>query len=78
MNDAILDTLFKRKDRMAAIVLSAWETNDPDFRKVVLDQVNDYYDLVVNLFAVVDDNSVVLNDAYVRKIDEIHSRLTEG
>lgn len=75
MNDAIVETLRKRKDRMAAIILSSWESNDPDFRKVVLDQVNDYYDLAVNLIAVVDDNSVILNDAYIRKIDEIHDEL---
>lgn len=75
MNDAVKETLRKRKDRMAAIILGAWESNDRDFRKVVLDQVNDYHDLVINLMNIVDDNSVVLNEEYVRKLDELYEHI---
>lgn len=75
MNGAVADTLKKRKDRMAAIILSAWEQDDRDFRKVVLDQVNDYHDLVLNLMNVVSDDSVVLNEEYVKKLDEMYEVL---
>lgn len=78
MNQAVSETLKKRKDRMAAIILSSWEQGDKDFRKVVLDQVNDYHDLVVNLMNVVADEGVVLNEEYVQKLDDIHEMLMEG
>ena len=78
MTDVVLDTLRKRKDRMAAIVLTAWEDDDPQFRKIVLDQVNDYFDLVSNFVDMVSDSSFVLNEEYVEKIDRIYESVVDS
>lgn len=77
MQDAMLDMLDRRKDRMIAIVMTAVE-NDVPFdvlRKTVLDQINDYYDLVVNVVNAVGDSGAVVNEMYYEKLCAIEDRL---
>jgi hypothetical protein len=45
-------------------------------RKVVLDQINDYYDLCFDIIKSLDNDSVVLNNDYLDKIDEIYNKVT--
>lgn len=82
---ASLDALLaKRRDRAIAIILGVKEREcdsrlSPDqsskLRKVVLDQLNEFYDIVVDIMRSLDTGDVVLNDVYLGKIDEMHTRL---
>lgn len=82
MQEALRELLKRRRDRCIAIVLGVKEREcDRDLsamssqklRKVVLDQFNEMHDLVVDIMNSLDDGEVVLNEAYLVKLDEIHS-----
>lgn len=82
MQDVIRELLAKRRDRVIAIILGMKEREcdrylppavQSKFRKVVLDQVNEFYELVVDLIRSVDTGDVVLNDLWMQKVDEIHA-----
>lgn len=81
MQPLIGDLLAKRRDRAIAIILRVKETEcDRDLtvhasqklRKVVLDQVNEFYDLVLDVMRSLDNGEVVLNEDYMAKLDAIH------
>lgn len=86
MQQAMADMLAKRRDRAIAVILGVKEREcDPylpaeasaRLRKVVLDQLNDFYELTMDLARSFDQGDVVLNDAYLDKIDELHSGVVE-
>lgn len=70
--------LRRRKDRACAIALAALDAEriDPDvharLRKVILDQLNDFYNASLDIVSSVDSGTVVLNDIYLERLDEIH------
>lgn len=75
------DLLAKRRDRAIAIILGIKEREiDPHLppaaraklRKVILDQLNEFYDLTLDLVATLDRDDVVINDLYLTKLTEIH------
>lgn len=85
MQDALRDLLEKRRNRAIAIVLGVKEREcDRDLnahssqklRKVVLDQFNEFHDLVLDIMASLDRGEVVLNEEYLKRIDEMHEVLT--
>lgn len=80
------DLISKRKDRALAIILSVKEAEcDPylpedaqhALRKVVLDQVNSFYDLVLDVINSLDTGAVELNSHYLDMISELHEHLLE-
>ncbi len=82
MQQPMADLLKRRKDRSLAIILGVKEREcDKDLsamssqklRKVILDQVNEFYSLAVDLLESFDDNSeVVLNEHYLEKLDQMY------
>ncbi len=86
MNDQIKTVLAKRRDRSIAILLG-YKERECDYylpqeartglRKAILDQINDFYELSLDLLGSVDDGSVVLNQDYLDKIEKIYALLTE-
>jgi hypothetical protein len=85
MQDALKDLLEKRRNRAIAIVLGVKEREcDQDLsamasqklRMVVLDQFNEFHDLVLDIMGSLDKGEVVLNEAWLTKIDEIHDMLS--
>lgn len=81
MDNQIKNLLAKRKDKCIAIILSVKEGECDRFlddeasyalRKVVLDQVNDLFDLSVDLM----QTQFVFNEEYLRKIEDIHEVVT--
>lgn len=85
-NEDIKRVLAKRRDRVIAIILGTKERElDPHvsyeasmaFRKVIMDQMNDFYDLVLDLLGSIDDQAVVINQLYLDKIDEIFNAVIE-
>lgn len=84
MDEAIKALLAKRRDRSIAIMLGFKERSCDQYlpldirvelRKVILDQINDFYELMLDLMNSVDDGSVTLNRAYLDKIDEIYANI---
>lgn len=78
--------LSRRKDRAIAIILGTKERDcDPHLppaaqqklRKVVLDQLNDFYEMCRDVMASLDTGEVTLNEEYLRKIDELHHTIVD-
>ncbi len=87
MNEQAKALLAKRRDRSIAIVLGYKEkecdsylpvTTRSDFRKVFLDQINDFYELALDLMNSFDDGTITLNQIYLDKIDQIHESISGG
>ena len=76
--------LRRRKDRAAAIILSALEKESLDgaararMRKVVLDQLNDVYNATLDVLQSVDTGTVVLNDLWLERLEEIYDMVRNG
>lgn len=75
------DMLAHRRDRAISIVLGLKEKECDTFlprdvsqrlRKVVLDQVNDLVDFAMDLCKSLDTGEVVLNEDYLKKLDDVH------
>lgn len=86
MNEQIKTVLAKRRDRSIAILLGYKERECDNYlpqevrvglRKAILDQINDFYELSLDLLSSVDDGSVILNQIYIEKIEKIYEMLTE-
>ena len=84
MQDGLRELLEKRRNRGIAIILGVKErecdTHLPrdasqKLRKVVLDQMNEFHDLVNDILDSVDHGDVVLNEEWLRKLDEMHQAL---
>ena len=78
------DILAKRRDRAIAIILGIKERECDRYlsaeakgklRKVVLDQLNDFHDLCMDLIRSLDNDEVVLNEVFVNRLDDIHASL---
>jgi hypothetical protein len=76
---AVREMLGKRKDRTIAIILSFKEENYDqfvpeevarNFRKVILDQLNDLYDFSLDLLRSVEGGSVTINEEYVARLHD--------
>lgn len=87
MQQALHDLLAKRRDRAIAIVLGIKEREcDRDLsaaastklRKVVLDQFNEFHDLVADILGSLDSGEVVLNEDYLAKLNDIHTVVMNG
>lgn len=86
MNEQGKAILAKRRDRSIAIMLGYKERECDQYlppairtelRKVVLDQLNDFYELALDLMNSLDDETVTLNQIYLDRIDKIYEVLTE-
>lgn len=81
MNDQVKALLRKRVDRSIATLLGYKEKEcdyylpkevSLDLRKKILDQLNDLYEICLDLMATVSDDSYTINEIYLQKIDEIY------
>jgi len=84
MNDGVKGILAKRRDRTIAILLNFKESECDKYlpreiqvalRKQILDQVNDFYDLAIDLLRSLDTGTIVLNQEYLDKVDKMHEML---
>lgn len=78
----LLEMLARRRDRSISIVLGLKEKDCDSYlppqvqqrlRKVILDQMNELTDFAIDVCNSLDNGDVVLNETYLRKIDEIHN-----
>lgn len=77
----------RRKDRAIAIILRLKEADcDPHLppaarvklRKVILDQLNDFSELVLDIVQSMDDGHSVVNEKWIEKLDEMHQVVMNG
>lgn len=79
--EVLADIVARRRDRAIAVLLSVKEKEVDQylpaevrmrFRKTILDQLNDFHSLVLDVMRSLDTGDVVLNDLYLEKIDQVH------
>lgn len=85
MQPGLRDLLEKRRNRAIAIILGVKEREldahlppaaSQKLRKVVLDQLNEFHDIALDVLEALSDNSgVVLNELYLEKIDAIYEEV---
>lgn len=84
MQAALEQLLRKRRDRSIAIILGFKEREvdrhlpppvQAKLRKVVLDQFNEFFELIHDVAGSLDNGEVVLNEEYLGKIDEMHDAI---
>ena len=84
MQPALERMLKRRRDRSIAIILTFKERECdehlPDrtskaLRKIILDQFNEFCDVLQDIAASLDTGDVTLNEVYLERIDEIHQAL---
>lgn len=82
MQDVVRDLLAKRRDRVIATILGMKERDCDRYlpkdaqvklRKVVLDQINEFYELTCDVLRSLDTDDIVMNDLWLQKLDEIHA-----
>lgn len=87
MSDPLRELLSRRKDRTIATILNVKDECDQylppelshDLRKVVLDAMNDYYDVCLDVMRSLDGDQFVLNQDYIeRRLDHILEILEDG
>lgn len=82
--DAIVSLLERRKNKLIRIILGTKERLYPDeddgvFRKVVLDEVNDFFDQITDIVDALQNNrSVVVNQLFLEKLDELKTEIMQG
>lgn len=87
METPLMELLARRRDRAIAIILRVKEQECDQhlpmdaslkMRKVVLDQMNSFYDVCADVVNSLDTGSTVLNDHWLQKIDELHDIVVNG
>lgn len=87
MDTPLTDLLARRRDRAIAIILRVKEQEcdqhlsmdaSMKMRKVVLDQMNSFYDVCADVVNSLDNGGTVLNDHWLQKIDELHDIVVNG
>ncbi len=84
MQAGLRDLLEKRRNRTIAIILGVKDREcdrhlppeaQSKLRKVILDQVNEFHDLVLDMMDSLDTGETVLNQLYMDKLTQIHELL---
>jgi hypothetical protein len=87
MESNLVDLLARRRDRAIAIILRVKEQECDEhlpmdasmrLRKVVLDQMNGYFDLCADVVNSLDTEGSVVNEHWIQKVDEIHDAVVNG
>lgn len=85
-DDMVGDMLAKRRDRAIATILRVKENECDKFlpgdvsrrmRKVVLDEMNDFCEMALDLMSSFDSGADV-NELWLQKINELHSHFLGG
>jgi hypothetical protein len=81
MQESLRDLVSRRRNRAIATILRVKEdlcdyhlpiNASNALRKVVLDEINDLCDLVLDVFETIDDHTTIMNDLWLKKLDDIH------
>jgi hypothetical protein len=79
--DVLTDILARRRDRAIAVLLGVKEKEVDQYlpaevrlrlRKAILDQLNEFHSMVIDVMRSLDNGEVVLNELYLEKIDQLH------
>jgi len=78
------EVLHRRKQRCIATILGIKEREVDEFisaetqaklRKVILDEINDFYDIALDLLNSVDNGNVTINQLWLDKLDELYNHV---
>lgn len=88
MQDSVRQLLGRRKNRSIAIILSTKEDECDEYlpaesshllRKVVLDQLNEFHDLALDIMESLDTGRTMINDHWLEqlliKLDQIYDKV---
>ncbi len=81
MNEGLKDLLGRRRDRCLARILNAKDEFEADrydgreFRKVILDEFNDFYNMALDVIKSIDDESVVVNRDFYDRVERIYDAI---
>lgn len=85
-HEFVQETLAKRRDRCIAIMLGMKERECDEYlpldvqtkmRKVILDQMNDFFSISLDILNSLDSGEVILNQAYLDKLDAIYAAVAQ-
>lgn len=86
MQPVLSEIIARRRDRAIAALLGLKEREVDEYlpkdvqqklRKAILDQLNDFHAMVVDVMRSLDNGEVVLNEVYMEKLDGLHRDVTE-
>ncbi len=81
---AVQEILYRRKQRCIATILGVKEREldkslsaetQAKLRKVILDEINDFHDIALDLLNSVDGGNVVVNQLWLDKLDELYNHV---
>ena len=86
MQPVLLEMMARRRDRCIAVILGLKERECEQYlpreaseklRKVILDQINDFYSFNLDICNSLDVETVIPNEEYYKRLDEIHRMVSE-
>jgi hypothetical protein len=86
MQDAVVETLAKRRDAVIKSILRYKEMEidghiptqtSRQFRKLVLDEINEFHGMVIRILSTYENTGVLVNDLYLQKLDELYEDMRE-
>lgn len=86
MQPILTDVLARRRDRGIAIILGLKERECDSFlprdvssklRKTILDQMNEFYDLCVDVMRSLDTGEVTVNELYIQRLEAAVDRVAD-
>lgn len=86
MTDPLVDLLDRKKNKMIRVILGTKERLHPDdvcgddgtFRKVVLDEVNAFFEHVTDIVETLQqDRTIAVNQLFLDKLDELRDVVRE-
>ena len=84
VQESVKELVRKRCRRTVAIILSvAEEQMDQDsnqfqvLRKTILDQVNEFQDLCLDIMDSLDNDTVILNEEYIIRLDALYELVSD-
>lgn len=84
MNQTVASILERRKNKAIAVVLGYKEREVDEFlprdvqeklRKVILDQINDFHGLCMDIYQSLDSGEVTLNEYWLELLQDIHGAI---
>lgn len=86
MQEAVVESLAKRRDAVIKSILRFKELEVDEhlpphtsrqLRKIVLDEVNEFYSMVVRIMGTYENSGVLVNELYLAKLDELYADMCE-
>jgi len=80
------DLLSRRKDRIIAVILGFKDAEVDEYlpmdvsrglRSAILDGINEYHDLVMDILKSMENESLVINEDFISRLEDLHERVMD-